>query len=159
VPKLLASLAALLAAAGLSASAASARAATAYFDSFAGIEVPPITSTLGTFTGVASGQLPGGWYAQIRHVELSPTGDPVDITGGTFTFKPILRSAFSEAVTGGTVTPVNLGAGCTNQTFAIQAQLADGGSFDGTLTHYRVSLFGTCIVYSASIVGHGTIEH
>lgn len=144
-----------LAVAALSLPAASASAAT-YADEFTGVEIPPVTSTLGTFTGVATGQLPGVWYAQIAHEPLS-TGTTVAITGGSFTVYTITGRTISGGITGGTVTVTNLGSGCRNQTFTVNATLSDG-NFTGTLTHYRYSFFGSCITYSASIVGNGTIN-
>jgi hypothetical protein len=65
------------------------------------------------------------------------------------------------------VTVVNPGAGCTNQTFAINGTLGDvgpwftgtgTGTFTGTLTHYRLSVFGRCFTYSASVAGSVTLD-
>ena len=145
----------IVAAAAVAALAAPVAAtATTYTDTIAGIEIPPITSTLGTFTGVAGGQLPGTWYAQIVHEPLS-SGSTVAVTGGTFVLQTIYGSTLDGAVTGGTVTVTNTGAGCTNQTFAVDATLTIG-SFSGTLTHYRTRIFGRCVIYSASITGNAT---
>jgi hypothetical protein len=46
-----------------------------------GTEVPPISSSLGTFVGAAHGPI-GGWGIQIRHEPLR-TGPTVAITGGS----------------------------------------------------------------------------
>jgi hypothetical protein len=133
-----------------------AGSAATYQDQFFGVEVPPVTSTLGTFTGVATGQLPGRWYAQIQHAPLS-SETSVPITGGSFTLTALDGRTVAGSVVGGSVAVTNPGSGCRNQTFAVNVVLSDGG-FAGTLTHYRTPLFGTCITYSASIVGSGTLE-
>jgi hypothetical protein len=143
-----------VAAVALAAPLATASAAS-YSERFTGVEVPPVTSTLGTFTGVATGELPGAWYAQIAHAALS-TGTTVPITGGSFTLRTVTGRTIGGAVTGGTVSVTSGGAGCTNQTFAVDALLSDG-SFTGTLTHYRVAIFGACVTYAASIAGTGTV--
>jgi hypothetical protein len=135
---------------------ATTASAGSYSDDFTGIEVPPISSTLGTFSGVAVGGLAGGWYAQIEHAPLS-SGTTVPITGGSLTLRTLTGRTIAAGVTGGTVSVTNPGAGCTKQTFAVKATLSDG-SFSGTLTHYRVSIFGNCIIYAASLVGSGTID-
>jgi hypothetical protein len=139
--------------------ASTASASTrSYTDHFSGIEVLPVTSTLGTFTGVATGSMPAAWYAQVQHDQLS-TGT-VPITGGSFTFRPLLGRKIVATIAGGSVTPSGGSAdGCSTQTFDIEVQLADGhGDFGGTLTHYGFEFHGTCVVYSASIVGDGTIS-
>jgi hypothetical protein len=129
-----------------------------YNDHFSGVEVPPVTSTLGTFTGVATGNMPGAWYAQVQHDQL--TTGTVSITGGSFTFYPLLGRKIAASIVGGSVTSVGHSAdGCSTQTFAIEVDLADGhGDFNGTLTHYGFKFLGTCVVYSASIIGDGTIS-
>ena len=52
--------------------------------------------------------------------------------------------------------------GCVNQYYGVNLKLgavtANGagngwGSFGGTLTHHRRSVFGTCVTYSATITG------
>ena len=57
---------------------------------------------------------------------------------------------------------INPGASCTNQTFAVHGILgkvgwwsagSGSGRFDVTLTHYRRSIFGRCVSYSASVRG------
>jgi hypothetical protein len=142
--------------AGLSVPAAGS--AATYQDQFFGVEVPPVTSTLGTFTGVATGQLPGRWYAQIQHAPLSSATPTVQITGGFFTLDPFDGPTVSGTVVDGSVMVTDPGSGCTNQTFTVDVKLSDGSTFTGTLTHYRTPLFGACITYSASIVGSGTLE-
>jgi hypothetical protein len=63
-----------------------ALATTAYTDTLTGTEIVPITSTLGTFVGVATGQLPAAWRVQITHEPLA-TGPSVLITGGTLSLR------------------------------------------------------------------------
>ncbi|MGZ6881083.1 MAG: hypothetical protein ACXVGB_14435 [Mycobacteriaceae bacterium] len=59
-------------------------------DRVVGTEIPPISSTLGTFLGVASGELPGQWRVQIVHQPLA-SGPSVAITGGTFMMHTLAR--------------------------------------------------------------------
>ena len=56
----------------------------------------------------------------------------------------------------------NVGANCTNQTFAVHGILGNvgwwasgsgSGTFRTTLTHYRRSVFGRCVTYGASVRG------
>lgn len=135
--------------------AASASAAASYRDRVAGAELPPITSTLGTFAGVAVGALPGGWRVQISHERLRPAGS-VAITGGTFSMQTLKHGTLHATVTGGSVAVVDDGGGCRNQVFAVRAELSDG-TFTGTLTHHRRSLFGRCLIYAATISGHAVL--
>jgi hypothetical protein len=142
-------------------SAASAsRSTLSYNEHFSGVEVLPVTSTLGTFTGIATGDLPGGWYAQVEHQPLSTS--TVDITGGSFTLHPLLGRKIQADISSGSVTPDSAKSssdGCTRQAFDIDVTLADGhGNFEGTLTHYGFKFLGSCVVYSASIVGDGSIS-
>jgi hypothetical protein len=138
--------------AGVAALAANGAATATYADTLIGTEVPPITTTLGTFVGIASGQLPAAWRVQIRHAPLA-TGATVAITGGTFSLLTRSRRALTGTVTGGSVAVTNRGSGCTDQTYHVVVTLSSG-SFDGVLTHHRRSLLGRCLVYSATIRGH-----
>ena len=63
---------------------------------------------------------------------------------------------------GGTITTLKQGANCTNQRYRVTGTLQDvststsaggSGAFAVTLTHYRISLFGHCIIYKARVVG------
>jgi hypothetical protein len=141
--------------------------AATYTDTLRGVEVA-FSSTEGTFTGTASGSLPGTWTVVVDHTPLSSSG--ATITGGDFTIETVLTNlptlVTGALAQGGTVTVTNPGFGCTNQKFAIYAPLVDvgrwyGGAgtglFTGTLTHYRYSVFGRCITYSASISGSVTV--
>jgi hypothetical protein len=131
-----------------------AGAATAYSDTLTGTEIVPVSSTLGTFVGVATGQLPGVWRVQIAHEPLA-TGPTVLITGGTFTLRTRSGKRFQGPVTTGSVTVVDRGGQCTNQTYHVSATL-NIGSVVGTLTHHRRSFFGRCVIYAATMQGTGT---
>ena len=128
-------------------------ATTVYKDTLSGTEVLPVSSTLGTFVGVATGGLPASWRVQIAHQPLA-TGPTVLITGGTFSLLTLAGHRISGQVNDGSVTVTNRGSRCTDQTYRVVASFSSG-SFDGTLTHHRRSIFGRCILYSATIRGHG----
>ena len=132
---------------------AAAAATSSYSESFSGTEIVPVSSVRGTFVGVANGELRGVWRAQIVHQPLS-TGTTVAVTGGSFSVVGGLAKRVSGPVTGGSVTVVNRGSHCTSQTYRVSVTFA-GGSFDGTLTHFRRSILGRCIVYAATITGRG----
>ena len=134
--------------------AATGSATTVYNDTLTGAEVLPISSTLGTFVGLATGGLPATWRVQIAHEPLA-TGPTVAIMGGTFSLLTLKAHKLSGSVTGGSVTVTNRGAHCTDQTYHVAVAFSSG-SFDGTLTHHRHSIFGRCILYSATIHGQGS---
>lgn len=121
-----------------------------------GVEVLPITPTLGTFVGVARGELPATWRVQIAHepLAMAPT---VPITGGKFSIYALTGRRLSGAVTGGSVAITDRGSGCRNQTYGVTVTFSVG-SFDGTLTHHRRSVLGRCLIYSASIRGRATFN-
>jgi hypothetical protein len=121
-----------------------------------GVEVFPITSTLGTFVGVARGELPATWRVQIAHAPLA-TAPTVPITGGKFSIYTLTGRKLSGSVTGGSVAVTDRGSGCGNQTYGVTVTFSIG-SFDGTLTHHRRSLLGRCLIYSASIRGRATLD-
>jgi len=120
-----------------------------------GTEVPPISSTRGTFVGASQGPV-GAWRISIRYEALS-TGPTVAVTGGSLVIALRTGTALRSAVTGGSVSVTNRGAHCTTQVYAVRVLLA-GGTFDGTLQHHRRSLFGRCVIYAASISGHATLD-
>jgi hypothetical protein len=120
-----------------------------------GTEVPPISSTRGTFVGAAQGPV-GAWRISIRHEALS-TGPTVAVTGGSLLIGLRTGTALRAAVTGGTVSVTNRGSHCTTQVYAVHVQLA-GGTFDGTLQHHRRSLFHRCLIYAATIDGHAVLQ-
>ena len=145
--------------------AAPVYAATTYTSSLRGFEVAA-TSTRGTFTGTASGSLSGQWAATVEHTPLSPNAT---ITGGSFAIATAVNSVptlVTGTFSGGSVTVVNPGAGCTNQSFAINGMLGNvgawysgsgTGTFIGTLIHYRTRIFTSCITYWATVSGSVTL--
>lgn len=133
-----------------------APATTVYKDTLTGSEVLPVSSTRGTFVGIATGGLPATWRVQIAHQPLA-TGPTVLITGGSFSLLTLAGRRIGGQVTDGSVTVTNRGSRCTDQTYHVVATFTSG-SFDGTLTHHRRSIFGRCILYSATIRGHGSFN-
>ena len=119
-----------------------------------GTEVPPISSTRGTFVGASQGPV-GAWRIQIRHEALQ-TGPTVAITGGSLLIALRTGTALRSSVVGGSVTVKNTGASCTTQVYAVHVQLA-AGTFDGTLAHHRRSFFGRCVIYAATISGRALL--
>jgi hypothetical protein len=140
-------------------------ASTTYGDTLTGYEYWA-TSTDGRFAGTASGSLPGTWNADVQHTALCVTCSPTaTITGGSFSLSTVIHyvpTLVTGGFTGGTVQVTNPGAGCTNQTFAVNGVLGNvttwwGGSGSGTfavtLTHYRRYVLGSCVTYGASLAG------
>ena len=143
----------------------SAVATATYVDTISGHEYYA-TSTDGKFAGRASGALPGYWNAHVQHTALCLScGTTASITGGSFSLATTLNSTYTLVTgtfTGGTVQVSDPGLGCKNQVFAVNGMLGSvgpwysgsgSGSFSATLTHYRYSLFGSCVTYSASVAG------
>lgn len=139
-----------------------ASAATTYNDSIRGYEYFA-TSTVGSFAGTASGDLPGAFDAQIVHTVLTTTAT---ITGGAFTLYTVIGNTAAVVVgnvASGTVRQIDTNThGCRDQHYAVTGTLdnvtvngtgAGTGSFSATLTHYRVRIGSECITYSASIAG------
>jgi hypothetical protein len=120
-----------------------------------GTEVPPISSTRGTFVGASQGPV-GAWRISIRHQALS-TGPTVAVTGGSLLIALRTGAALRSSVTGGSVSVTNRGSHCTTQVYAVHVQLA-AGSFDGTLMHHRRSVFGRCLIYAATINGRAVLD-
>ena len=140
-----------------------------YKDSVGGVEVYA-TSTEGRFTGQASGKLPGLWYADVIHAPLSST-PPWIISGGAFDLSTSLDNQptlVTGQFSGGTVKQTGGFSDCTNQTYAVDGTLSNvgvygrpdhgKGTFMATLTHYRVSIHGYCLIYAASIAGWVTLN-
>jgi hypothetical protein len=140
-------------------------AAQTYSDTISGYEYYA-TSTDGKFAGSAAGALPGAWNADVQHTPLCVSCAPTaTITGGSFALAATLNSIpalVTGVFSGGTVQVVDIGAGCTNQSFAVDGILANvgpwysgsgSGTFSATLTHYRYPIFGRCITYAASVAG------
>ena len=85
----------------------------------------------------------------------SPSG-AFDFVRGTFAYH------------GGTITTLNAGAKCTNQQYRVSDGLESvrtsttsggSGSFVVTLTHYRYSLFGHCVIYKARVSGALSVSY
>jgi hypothetical protein len=146
-----------------------ALAAQTYNDTVSGFEYFA-TSTEGRFAGTASGALPGNWNADVQHTPLCVSCTPTaTITGGSFLLASVLGSSptvITSTFIGGSVQVLNVGANCTNQTFAVNGALGSvgpwlggsgNGTFTATLTHYRHSIFGRCITYGASVAGTLTL--
>jgi hypothetical protein len=120
----------------------------------------------GTFSGTASGAQVGAWRATIHHTLLAPSAT---IDGGTISFATrfsgsttVVKGNFSS----GTITFIS-GAGCTTQRYRVDGYLsglragtATGGTgrFTGTLTHYRKSVLGHCLLLSATVRGTLTLH-
>lgn len=157
-------LAGVLAAAAVVAVPAAASADTGTLYQVTGTEIA-FTSTEGHFVGYALGsdQSAGAFDAVVDHQPLGTTSSPA-ITGGTFSLGALGPSGVTSLTgtfSGGTITPENPGANCTNQTFAVDGtvSLAGGGTgtFDVTLTHHRFRLFTACITYAGTISGTLTV--
>jgi len=144
---------------------ASTLAAQTYSDTISGYEYFA-TSSDGKFAGSAAGALPGAWNADVQHTPLCVSCTPTaTITGGSFSLATTLNSIpalVTGVFSGGTVQVIDVGAGCTNQSFAVNGILGNvgpwysgsgSGTFSATLTHYRRPIFGRCITYAASVMG------
>lgn len=155
----------LVAALALLVAPATAAAAQTYNDTISGFEYA-FTSTEGNFAGTASGALPGSWSADVVHTPLCLSCTPTaTVTGGSFSLATAhngLPALVTGAFVGGTVQVMNVGANCTNQTFAVNGLLGNvgwwssgsgRGVFATTLTHFRRSILGHCVTYGASVGG------
>ena len=135
------------------------------------------TSTQGRFAGSATGQgasgLSGAWSIVVDHTSLSGCWQRNQtcgrVTGGSFSLvvpnpTEVVRGSFNGQTTEeqiDTIVLLDPGGSCSNQRYWI----ADGlhnvgawdnlgtGSFGAVLTHYRHSIFGQCITYSATVQG------
>jgi hypothetical protein len=125
------------------------------------------TSTTGRFVGAASGSALGTWYAEVNHDPLGGgVGARVAIRSGG-SFGMALAQAdpayvVSGQFSGGTITVINPGAGCTNQVYAVDGSLRNvsvtgTGHFVATLTHHRRSVLGRCWLYAATVAGTVTL--
>jgi hypothetical protein len=150
-----------VAAAALVTSPAAAVAAPASSDSVSGLEYAA-ASAQGRFAGIASGALPGAWSVTVDH---TPLGTSAAITGGDFHLAT-RRGGTLTVVTGdftaGTVRQLSGFTGCASQRYAVHGVLGNvgagaarrgTGTLDATLTHYRTTIFGLCLTYSASVRG------
>ena len=137
--------------------------AASYWDGISGAELPNATTTEGRFVGTAWGDLPGGWYIDVKHDALTGTTAQVPIRGGSFKLDTVMNwrpvTVFSYFLSG-TVTQTDGFNGCGNQHFLVSGQIAgvNGGSgygnFSAKLTHYRHWVWWLgCVTYSASVGG------
>ncbi len=126
------------------------------------------TSTVGSFAGSGTGNAgdKAAWNATVDHDPLGST--PTYITGGSVAMTTASASGHLDYVTGalayhgGTITTLNPGPNCTNQQYLVTGALQDvatsstsggSGTFTVTLTHYRYTLFGHCLIYKAGVTG------
>jgi hypothetical protein len=153
-----------IAALALPAGASAAPASTTF--AIAGNEYA-FTSTVGSFAGAGLGDKGDRalWNTSVQHDPLGSV--PTHITGGSFRMATWSPTGHTDSVTGafmngGTITTLNLGLNCTNQRFQVTGALqgvatsttsGGHGIFSATLTHHRISLFGHCLIYDASIAG------
>jgi hypothetical protein len=125
------------------------------------------TTTVGRFAGTATGSAGDGatWNAVVEHTALITTAS---ITGG---YADLLTSNLVQvhgSFSGGSVDLVGEEAGCGSQTYSVIGTLKKvsrsdlprkgKGMFEATLVHYRASVLGACIVYSASVTGAITLD-
>lgn len=85
------------------------------------------------------------------------------------TVSPAPRTDFvAGTFTGGTITVVNPGLGCTNQAFAVFGNVGNvrtsttgggSGAFVVRLTHLRVRLLGNCVTYAATVTGSASFAY
>jgi hypothetical protein len=126
------------------------------------------TSTVGSFAGTGSGNTgeSAAWNARVEHDPLGST--PTYVNGGSFAMTTRSSGGHLDFATGdfayhgGTITTIDPGAGCTNQRYRVTGTLENvattttsggSGNFAVTLTHYRYSLFGHCVIYKARVAG------
>jgi hypothetical protein len=161
------SIVALVAAAALVVPAAAPAAPASTTFAIAGYEYA-FTSTVGSFAGTGRGNAgdTAAWNTRVVHDRLGST--PTYVNGGSFEMVTRSPSGRFDLVTGtfayhgGMITALNAGANCTNQQYMVTGTLRDvatattrggSGTFAATLTHYRISLFGRCLIYKARVAG------
>ena len=132
------------------------------------------TQTAGSFAGPGVGNMGDmiGWNALVEHDPLGSS--PTYVNGGFFEIVSHSPDGSFDAVLGsivyhsGTITTLDTGAGCTNQQYLVTGGLNDvttttttsgTGTFKVTLTHYRVSVFGRCLIYKARVNGTVSIMY
>ena len=126
------------------------------------------TSTVGSFAGSGRGNAgdTAAWNARVEHDPLGST--PIYVNGGPFAMTTRSPAGHLDYVTGdfayhgGTITTIDPGAGCTNQRYLVTGTLehvattttsGGSGSFSATLTHFRYSVLGRCVIYAARVAG------
>lgn len=154
-----------IAALALPAGASAAPASTTF--AIAGNEYA-FTSTVGSFAGTGQGNAgdTAVWNTSVQHDPLGSV--PTYINGGSFQMVTWSPTGHVDSVTGtfvyhgGTITTLSTGPNCTNQRFLVAGALQDvatntssggSGTFSAVLTHYRISIFGQCLIYNARVVG------
>jgi hypothetical protein len=120
------------------------------------------TSTQGRFAGTATGNTGDSatWRAVINH---SPLTTAATITGGYADLATSRFVAIHGTFASGTVTLVSQEPGCGTQTYRVTGSLVNvtrsdrpivgTAGFQAVLIHYRTSVFGSCLVYSARVSG------
>lgn len=120
------------------------------------------TATEGRFAGTGTGS--GGdyitWDARILHTPLTTTAD---ITGGSASVLTSDLTRVTGRFAGGSVTLRSAEPGCGREWYDVAGTLkkvrrsdAPGngnGTFVAVLTHHRISAFGQCLTYSATVTG------
>jgi hypothetical protein len=126
------------------------------------------TSTVGSFAGTGSGNAGDRavWNTSVQHDPLG--SNPTYVNGGSFQMATTSPAGHVDSVSGsfayhgGTITTLSTGPNCTNQRFLVTGALQDvattttsggSGTFSAVLTHYRISLFGRCLIYNARVAG------
>jgi hypothetical protein len=133
------------------------------------------TQTVGSFAGTGSGNADeaAGWNATVEHDPLGSA--PTYVNGGSFELGTLSRTTghvdYATGTIGyhsGTITTLDPGANCTNQQYLVTGALehvrtrttsGGSGSFEVTLTHFRYSIFGHCVIYKASVKGGVTFTY
>jgi hypothetical protein len=171
--RLFSSVAALVAIVALALPATGSAAPTSTSFSIVGYEYA-FTQTVGSFAGTGTGNAGdvAGWNTRVEHDPLGST--PTYVNGGTFQMATRSPTGSVDFVTGtfvhhgGTITTVDPGANCTNQRFLVTGALQDvatsttsggSGDFAAILTHYRISLFGSCFIYKARVAGNVSFSY
>jgi hypothetical protein len=155
----------------LSAGASAAPASTMF--TISGNEYA-FTSTVGSFLGTGQGNAGDRavWNTSVQHDPLGSV--PTYVNGGSFQMATTSPAGHVDSVTGtfvyhgGMITILSTGPNCTNQRFQVTGTLEDvstrtssGGSgvFSAVLTHYRISLFGHCVIYNARVAGTASFTY
>jgi hypothetical protein len=158
---------AVLAVAGLALTSAAPAAPASTSFGIVGYEYA-FTSTVGSFAGGGTGNAgdAAAWNATVDHDPLGST--PTYVTGGSIAMTTANASGHLDYATGmlayhgGTITTLDAGPNCTNQQYLVTGALeavatsstsGGSGTFTVTLTHYRYSLFGHCLIYKARVNG------
>jgi len=112
------------------------------------------SNKVGTFVGTSDGPLAGAWRTSVAHTPLRRSAD---ITGGTYELVvhhrgdvTRIRGTFHDGRV--EVIKPEVRSHCANERFRVTPVGADarGVLF---LIHYRRGVFGSCVIYSASLRG------